>query len=190
LGTQRETLLEQKITLTQFRKANEWLAKVDALKRAEGLTDDDGAQATLEPGTVPRRKRFDKIEVKVDDGVLRVEGVRRVSELAPGLGGSFTYCTLARAPKSAPPHYLGETLDKHVWLIYEPQLAFLKSPAAALTLSQAEALAAWGREHDKKRGQATKGHLVFAPAKYLSNRQLKDHGVDFAPLPFALYREA
>jgi adenine-specific DNA-methyltransferase len=224
VGTQRETLLEQKITLTQFRKANEWLAKVDALKRAEGLTDDDGAQATLEPGTVPRRKRFDKIEVKVDDGVLRVEGVRRVSELAPGLGGSFTYCTLgepveldkllsgeylpprealgawlfytatgatlARAPKSAPPHYLGETLDKHVWLIYEPQLAFLKSPAAALTLSQAEALAAWGREHDKKRGQATKGHLVFAPAKYLSNRQLKDHGVDFAPLPFALYREA
>ena len=35
-----------------------------------------------------------------------------------------------------------------------------------------------------------KGHLVFAPAKYLSNRQLLDHGVTYAPLPFALYRES
>lgn len=226
-GTQRETLLEEKITLTQFKKANEWLAKVDAIKRAEGLTDDDAAQAALEPaheGKAPKRKRFDKIEVKVDDGVLRVEGVRRISEVAPGLGGSFTYCTLGEAmelekllsgehlparealgawlfytatgatlpplPKAAPAHYLGEALDKHVWLIYEPHLAFLKSPAAALTLSQAELLAAWGREHDEKRGQATKGHLVFAPAKYLSNKQLKEHGVDYAPLPFALYRES
>jgi adenine-specific DNA-methyltransferase len=31
---------------------------------------------------------------------------------------------------------------------------------------------------------------VFAPAKYLSNQQLKAHGVDYAPLPFALYRES
>jgi adenine-specific DNA-methyltransferase len=224
-GTQRETLLEEKITLTQFKKANEWLARVDAIKRAEGLGDDDGAQASLDGAAAPvKRKRFDKIEVKVDDGVLRVEGVRRISDMAPGLGGSFTYCTLGDAvelekllsgehlpardalgawlfytatgatlppaPKAAPPHYLGEALDKHVWLVYEPQLAFLKSPAAALTLSLAEQFQQWGREHDAARGQAPKGHLVFAPAKYLSNQQLKDHGVDYAPLPFALYREA
>lgn len=225
-GTQRETLLEEKITLTQFKKAAEWLAKVDAIKRAEGLADgDDGGQAGLDTGAAaPRRKRFDKIEVKIDDGVLRVEGVRRISEMAPGLGGGFTYCTLGEAvelekllsgerlparealgawlfytatgatlpplPKGAPTHYLGEALDKHVWLVYEPSLAFLKSPAAALTLSLAEGLQAWGRDHDGARGQAPKGHLVFAPAKYLSNKQLKDHGVDYAPLPFALYRES
>jgi adenine-specific DNA-methyltransferase len=35
-----------------------------------------------------------------------------------------------------------------------------------------------------------KPHLVFAPAKYMSNRQLLDHGISYAPLPFALYREA
>jgi adenine-specific DNA-methyltransferase len=167
---------------------------------------------------------LDKIEAKIDEGVLRVEGVRRISEMAPGLGGTFTYCTLGDAvelekllsgehlparealgawlfytatgatlppvPKDAPAHYLGEALDKHVWLIYEPQLAFLKSPAAALTLSVAEAFHTWGGAHDAARGQASKGHLVFAPAKYLSNKQLKDHGVDYAPLPFALYREA
>lgn len=46
----------------------------------------------------------------------------------------------------------------------------------------------WGLDYDAQRGDP-KGHLVFAPAKYMSNRQLKDHGIDFAPLPFALYRE-
>jgi adenine-specific DNA-methyltransferase len=234
-GTQRETLLEEKITLTQLKKADQWLAKVDAIKREHGLADEgdtggdlvEQAQAATasaaSPGT-PQRKRFDKIEVKVDDGVLRVEGVRRISEMAPGLGGSFTYCTLGEAvelekllsgerlpdfdalgawlfytatggtlparPKDAPEHYLGEALDKHVWLIYQPQLNFLKSPEAALVLSRAQAMQAWGLAHDKALGRAPKGHLVFAPAKYLSNKQLKECGVDYAPLPFALYREA
>jgi adenine-specific DNA-methyltransferase len=226
-GTQRETLLEEKITLTQFKKAEQWLAKVDAIKRAEGLADDaGGAQAPLMAegvvATPPKRKRFDKIDVKIDDGVLRVEGVRRVSQMAPGLGGRFTYCTLGEAveldkllsgeqlpgfealgawlfytatggtlaptPAGAPTHYLGEALDKHVWLIYRPDLNWLKSPEAALTLSLAESLRGWGLAHDAERGRAPKGHLVFAPAKYLSNRQLKDCGVEFSPLPFALYR--
>ena len=53
----------------------------------------------------------------------------------------------------------------------------------------ADAFRRWGLAYDAPRGEP-KGHLVFAPAKYMSNRQLKDHGIDFAPLPFALYREA
>jgi adenine-specific DNA-methyltransferase len=97
--------------------------------------------------------------------------------------------TLPPLPKQAPPHYLGEALDKHVWLVYRPDLAWLKSPEAALTLSLAQAMQAWGLAHDAQRQRPPKGHLVFAPAKYLSNRQLKDCGVDYAPLPFALYRQ-
>ena len=240
-GNQRETLLEEKITLTQFKKAAEWLAKVDAIKRAEGLSDGqtwDGGQMELgaqspHPSTLPpagegakpaKRKRFDKIETKIDDGVLRVEGVRRISEMAPGLGGSFTYCTLGEpvdmdkllsgeklpafealgawlfytatggvlppAPKKAPAWYLGEAKDSHVWLVYRPELNFLKSPEAALTLSLAKQFQNWGKEHDAARERKPLRHLVFAPAKYLSNRQLQEHGVDYAPLPFALYREA
>jgi adenine-specific DNA-methyltransferase len=234
-GTQRETLIEEKITLTQFKKADQWLAKVDAIKREQGLADEgdtggdlveqaQAATASAAPPGTPQRKRFDKIEAKIDEGVLRVEGVRRISEMAPGLGGGFTYCTLGEAvelekllsgerlpgfdalgawlfytatggtlparPKDAPEHYLGEALDKHVWLIYQPQLNFLKSPEAALVLSRAQAMQAWGLAHDKALGRAPKGHLVFAPAKYLSNKQLKECGVDYAPLPFALYREA
>ena len=213
-GTQRETLLEEKITFTQFKKADEWLAKIEALKAKEGFAEGDLA----DQGTA-KHKRFDKVNVKIEDGVLRVEGERRISERAPGLGGEFTYCTLgepvelskllsgerlpafdalgawlfhtatggtvAPVPKGAPPWYLGEAQDRHVWLLYKPELAFLKSPEAALTLSLAKTLQAWGREQG-----GSKGHLVFAPAKYMSNKQLLEFGVEYAPLPFALYREA
>lgn len=216
-GTQRETLLEQKITFTQLKKAEKLLDQVGAIKAREGFAEGDLADRGRDV-----QRRFDSIEAKVDDGVLRVEGVRRISERAPGLGGSFTYCTLGEpieldkllsgehlpqtgalgawlfhtatgatlhpAPADAPAWYLAEAQDKHVWLIYRPDVTFLKSPEAALTLTRAREIADWGRAQDAARG-ARKGHLVFAPAKYLSNRQLRDHGIDFAPLPFALYRE-
>ncbi|MBI4996458.1 MAG: site-specific DNA-methyltransferase [Rhodocyclales bacterium] len=213
VGTQREELLKEKITFTQFKKADEWLKKVEAIKAREGFAEGDLA----DQGTA-KKKRFEKIETKLDDGVLLVEGVKRVSQMVDGLGGEFAYCTLGEpldiekllsgeslpafdalgawlfhtatggslppTPKKAPLWYLGEAKDAHVWLIYEPSLAFLKSPDAALTLSKADGFAAWGKE----RGDG-KRHLVFAPAKYLSNKQLTERGVDFAPLPFALYRE-
>ena len=218
VGTQREPLLEEKITFTQFKKADKWLAKVEAIKAKEGFALGDLA----EQGQT-KKKRFDKINVELKNGVLRVEGEKRISERAEGLGGTFTYCTLGEAvdldkllsgeqlpafealgawlfytatggalqplPKQAPTWYLGEAQDRHVWLLYRPDLHFLKSPEAALTLSAAQGFAAWGKQHDATRA-APKGHLVFAPAKYLSNRQLKDHGIDYAPLPFALYRES
>jgi len=88
LGTQRETLLEEKITFTQLKKAEEWLKKVEAIKAREGFAEGDLA----DQGTVAR-KRYDRIEVKIDDGVLRVEGVKRVSQMVDGLGGEFAYCT-------------------------------------------------------------------------------------------------
>ncbi|MFN7862854.1 MAG: site-specific DNA-methyltransferase, partial [Curvibacter sp.] len=200
VGTQRETLLEEKITFTQFKKAPEWLTKVEAIKAREGFADGD----LVDQGTV-KRKRFDKINVELKDGVLRVEGEKRVSRMADGLGGEFAYCTLGEPldiekllsgkeplpaydalgawlfhtatggtllprPKDAPHWYLGEAKDAHVWLVYEPNLAFLKSPEAALTLSRAKEFAAWGHARNNGQGDG-KRHLVFAPAKYLSNKQ-------------------
>ncbi len=222
-GTRRETLLEEKISFTQFKKSADWLARIAQIKAREGFAESDDGQADLVTDAAPRRKRFDKIDVKLDDGVLRVEGVQRVSERAEGLGGSFTYCTLGDPlsveqllsgerlppwaalgdwlfhtatggvvpprPADAPPFYLGEAADRHVWLIYQPDLAFLKSPESALTLTRAGELQAWGRDFDAVRQRTPLRHLVFAPAKYLGNKQLQGFGIDFAPLPFALYRE-
>jgi adenine-specific DNA-methyltransferase len=239
VGNQRETLLEEKITYTQFKKADEWLKKVEAIKLKEGFGAEESEQMAFgepgEPSPPPYpsgrgskkgegvvKKRFDKINVELKDGLLRVEGEKRISEMAEGLGGEFTYCTLGEPldiekllsgeslpalealgawlfhtatggtllpkPKNAPQWYLGEAKDAHVWLVYEPSLAFLKSPEAALTLSRAKTFADWGHALNDGKGDG-KRHLVFAPAKYLSNKQLLAHGVDYAPLPFALYRE-
>ena len=221
VGTQRETLFEQKLTFTQLKKADALLAQVEGIKAREGFADAAHPGDLADQGSAAPR-RFDSIEAKVIEGVLRVEGVRKISERAPGLGGSFTYCTLGEPlnlekmlsgerlpssaalgewlfhtatgatlpppPADAPDWYLGLAQDKHVWLVYRPELMFLKSPQAALTLSLAQHIAEWGRQADAQSG-VRRGHLVFAPAKYLSNQQLRQHGVDFAPLPFALYRE-
>jgi adenine-specific DNA-methyltransferase len=235
VGNQRETLLEEKITFTQFKKADEWLKRVEAIKVKEGFAEEAAQMALGEPSPQPSpsgrgskkaegavKKRFDKINVELKDGMLRVEGEKRISEMTEGLGGEFTYCTLGEPldiekllsgeslpafealgawlfhtatggtllpkPKDAPPWYLGEAENVHVWLVYEPALMFLKSPEAALTLSRAKTFADWGHTRNEGKGDG-KRHLVFAPAKYLSNKQLLAHGVDYAPLPFALYRE-
>ena len=145
-----------------------------------------------------------------------VTGERIVDEQAPGLGGDFTYCTLGppldmdsiltgtalpsfanlgvlmfhtATNQTADPEqmdqdtgYLGTAGGAKLWLIYQPDLAWLKTPDAALTLRYAQRLAA---------GDPQARHIVFAPANHTSRNLLKQHGittVEFAPLPFALYR--
>uniref|UniRef100_UPI00333FF85D site-specific DNA-methyltransferase n=1 Tax=Sphingorhabdus sp. TaxID=1902408 RepID=UPI00333FF85D len=46
-GNQRETLLEEKITFTQFKKADEWLKKVEAIKAKEGFGAEESAQMEI-----------------------------------------------------------------------------------------------------------------------------------------------
>jgi len=145
-----------------------------------------------------------------------IQGVPEADEalLKAGLGGEFTYCTLGPeldvdkilTGEALPDYlavgawlfhtatgeafdvtkvkeknwYLGESSAYHVWLVYRPELDFLKSAEAALTLSLAEKIA--------KAKPTGKKHLVFAPAKYVPNNKLLPMGMEYAPLPFALYR--
>ena len=84
--------------------------------------------------------------------------------------------------------YLGASADYHVWLIYKPDMNFLKSDKAALTLDRAKKIAR------AKRGK--KRHLVFAPATFVSDKILNGGNsdkpllVDYQPLPWSLYRVA
>lgn len=209
LGTKREELLREKLTWPRLKKAETLLAKVEAIRKREGFdeTPDLGSKEKAS-------RRFDDINVRVDDGELLVEGEKRISERVEGLGGEFTYCTLGEPidpegilsgrtlpdfenlgtwlyytatggtldkTKLRPAEwYLGEAQNRHLWLVYKPDLGFLKSAEAALTLSLAKKL---------RESHPQKGHLVFAPAKFMSNKQLLEYGVEYAPLPFALYRE-
>ena len=101
--------------------------------------------------------------------------------LARDIGGAFTTADVDPAAVREEGFYLGATEGQHVWLIYKPDLDWLKTPEAALTLSRAKAFAA--TDPDKR-------HLVFAPARYVSQKMLAEQNipVEFVPLPFALYR--
>ena len=197
-GTQREELLRKSLTFTDLKKVDKLLDQIASIENLDG-------------------HRFDSIDKKVKDGELIVEGIKTIAERTEGLGGSFTYCTLgaaiemdkmltgetlaafeqlgalldrmatnesfdvAKSWEKDGHGYLGESTNFHVWLIYRPDLDFLKSRDAALTLSKAKALV---------EDRPGKRHLVFAPAKFVSQKLLNEAGlqVEFAPLPFALYR--
>jgi len=195
-GTQRTELFREKLNWTKLKNAERLIETVDGIENLHG-------------------HEYDAIKKTVKDGELIVTGEKAVEERAEGLGGSFTYCTLgdpveldkvlsgetlpsfaglgsvlfhmatARAfdPSAMreDEFYLGATEGQHVWLIYKPELDWLKSPDAALTLKRARAFAA--SDKDAK-------HLVFAPARYVSQKMLAEQNipVEFVPLPFALYR--
>lgn len=194
-GTQKEVLFKEKLTWTRFQRAQETIQKVAGLE-------------TLHEG------RYDRIKKEIKDGELVVYGEKAIEATMQGLGGSFTYCTLGApfnmdallsgenlpdytalggwvfhtATGEALPEgqavptdfYLGESSAYHVWLIYKPDLEFLKSGDSALTLSRAEKIS--------KSKTDGKKHLVFAPAKFVPNKVLLDKRVEFAQLPYALYR--
>ncbi|MDE0163531.1 MAG: site-specific DNA-methyltransferase [Bryobacterales bacterium] len=195
-GTQRTEMMREKITWSRLKNSHNLTKAVEAI---ENLNSHE----------------YDRIKPEVKNGELIVTGKKLVAERAEGLGGSFTYCTLGDpveldkvlSGETLPPYgaigtalfhmatnrvldpetvresdcYLGEADGRHVWLIYKPDLDWLKSPEAALTLTRARAFASADPE---------KRHLVFAPARYVSQKMLAEQNipVEFVPLPFALYR--
>lgn len=195
-GTQKTELLREGLNWRAIEKADALVHKVQAIENLHG-------------------HEYDRIKKDVRDGELIVTGEKAIAERTEGLGGSFTYCTLGPpveldkilsgetlpsfaalgaalfhmatnrafdpAGMAEAEGYLGAVNGQHLWLIYKPELDWLKSPEAALTLSRAKGFAA-------KDPQAK--HLVFAPARFVSQKVLAEHGVpvEFVPLPFALYR--
>ena len=195
-GTQKTELMREKITWAKLQKARKLTETIEKIENLHG-------------------HEYDAIKKAVKDGELIVTGETDVAKRAEGLGGTFTYCTLGDpieldkvlsgetlpsyagigaalfhmatnraldpATVRADDFYLGATEGYHVWLIYRPDLEWLKSPEAALTLKRAKAFT----ETDPE-----KRHLVFAPARYVSQKMLAEQNVpvEFVPLPFALYR--
>lgn len=201
-GTQREELLREKVTWSAFSRDSVRDRILDHIQSIENLD----------------ASRFDEIKKTLKDGELIVTGEKHVTERAEGLGGSFTYCTLGppieldalltgeslpsfealgsvlfHMATNAPFDAASMQVDKHgvgrmgesaglcVWLIYKPDLAWLKSRDAALTLEQARKIAATAPDTR---------HLVFAPARFVSRKLLNEAKlkVEFAPLPYALYK--
>ena len=195
-GTQKTALVREKLSWSKLQKASKLTDEVEKIENLHG-------------------HEYDAIKKTVNDGELIVTGEKSVAERTEGLGGIFTYCTLGNpveldrvlSGETLPSYagigaalfhmatnraldpatvreddfYLGATEGYHVWLIYRPDLEWLKTPEAALTLTRAKAFT----ETDPE-----KRHLVFAPARYVSQKMLAEQNipVEFVPLPFALYR--
>ena len=140
----------------------------------------------------------------------------RNDTLREGLGGSFTYSTLGKPIEmegmltgEALPSY--ESLAAHLlyiasgvsfgvglleaknddglfhssdkidyYLLYQPDLEYLQSPEAMFNLKRAERI----RDAIRQKGVEA---IVYAPGKYISQRELTRMGITFCQLPHALY---
>jgi len=73
--------------------------------------------------------------------------------------------------------------DKHdYYLLYKPDLEFLRSNAAILNLARAERIRDASRENGKKA-------LVYAAGKYVGQAMLTGMGITFCQLPDALHEK-
>ncbi|MFO8140861.1 MAG: site-specific DNA-methyltransferase [Marinobacter sp.] len=195
-GTQREELHRESITWSTFEKKQ---AKV--LEHIASIENLHGHE-------------HDKIKKQIKDGVLTVTGERKVKETALGLGGSFTYCTLGapidieslltgkglpsfealaryvfytatgqsleKVGNPAPDGFIGETDLFRVHLFYQPEREWLRSNDAALN-AERMALVQEGNTSGKRA-------IVFAVAKFMSQKELTARRIEFCQLPYAVHR--
>lgn len=195
-GKQKQELLSEKITWSVFEK-----------KHAELLEKITKVEAK-------HSKDFDKIKKELKDGVLTVTGERKVDEFAPGIGGSFTYCTLGEpiqieslltgeampsfdalaryvfytatgqslenVAKASADGFIGETDLFRIHLFYRPDSEWLRSNEAALNADKVAAIV--------KNNATKKRTIVFAVAKFMSQKDLTEKRIEFCQLPYAIHR--
>ena len=195
-GTQRTELLREKITWAKLKKGMklvEEVGKVENLQRHEfdaikksvknGELIVTGENVVAEQaeglgGLFTYCTLGNPVEL---DKLLNGESLPSWGSLGAMLFNMATNYALDSSKVREGDSYLGQANGQHVWLIYEPDLDWLKSPAAALTLDRAKEIAASAPDSR---------HLVIAAARYVSQKMLDEQRipVEFVPLPFALYR--
>jgi len=158
---------------------------------------------------------FDDIEVKVDNGVLRVVGVKNVADRVKGLGGAFAYCELG-APLELQGLLSGtglperDALAEYLLYIAGIERGDLKRLAVPTEveehyLGSVEGLHVWLMYRaDRKYLSSTDSaltlevakaihrcmlggkHRVYSPAKYVGTKTLREEGVEIEHVPLPL----
>ena len=194
-GTQRTELLREKLSWSKLTKADRLTEQVEKIENLHSH-EYDAIKKTVKDGEliVTGEKRVEEraeglggtftyctlgppIEL---DKILTGEALPEWEALGAVLFHAATLKPFDPAASNADAGYLGKGPERHVWLLYQPDRDWLRSPEAALTLSRAREI----HETDPETR-----HLVFAPARHVAQKMLdeRDLNVEFAPLPFALY---
>jgi adenine-specific DNA-methyltransferase len=159
-------------------------------------------------------KRFASIRKEIRDGHLVVYGEYTEEKAVDGVSGTYTYCTLGApidlerffeghgapqweqvaryvaytatgqtltdAPKKpGKDWYVGEAGGYRIHLIYKPDLEFMRSNKAALDMTTADRI---------RKAAEGKSVLVYAAAKFMSQKDLSERGITFCQLPYSIHR--
>lgn len=200
-GTQREELLREPLTFSKLRNAATLMEAVQKIETLDGPKF-DRIKSTVKDGALIVTGERDVSEVTSGlggsftyctlgepiemDAILSGAALPDTAAMAGLLWHTATATPLSPDAMADAPEIgegivkLGTFAGRTYWLFYRPDLDWLKSAEAALSLTKARAIAA----------TAPGNHLVFAPAKFVSRELLTREriDVDYAPLPFALYR--
>lgn len=195
-GTHREELYNEKITWSNFSKQyQQIMLKVEHFEKRGS-------------------KSFDKVKKQIKDGVLSITGEKQIKDKMPGIGGSFTYCTLGepieieslltgkglpsfeslaryvfytatgqsleKVAKPSIDGFVGETDLFRIHLLYKPDSEWLRSNDAALNTERVNGIIAGNR--------SGKRSIVFAVAKFMSQKELTKQHIEFCQLPYAVHR--
>ncbi len=111
--------------------------------------------------------------------ILTGESLPKYEALARYVFYTATGRSLESAPKEKADYFVGETDLYEVYLIYKPDITFLRSNDSALNASKLEAIASRKSKKEK---------LVFATAKYMGQKELSQHNITFCQLPYAIHK--
>jgi len=87
--------------------------------------------------------------------------------------------SLDKEPKQKPDYFVGETDLYEVYLIYKPDIAFLRGNDSALNDTKLKTIAARNSKKEK---------LIFATAKYMGQKELSTQNITFCQLPYAIHK--
>lgn len=195
-GSKKDELFSRKITWNAFEKKHPQI-----MRELQEIEDKYANQ-------------YDKIKKELKDGLLVVSGERAVKKQMPGLEGSFTYCTLGdpisisnllegesmpsfeslakyvfytatgkslrSVAKASPDGLIGETDLYRVHLFYKPNLEWLRSNESALSSEKVKEII--------KSQKTGKRSIVFAVAKFMSQKELTENRIEFCQIPYAIHR--
>ena len=200
-GTQREELLRVPLTFTKLKSAEKLMEDVARIEMLDAPRFDklkkevkDGALIITGERAVEERApglggefTYCTLGAPIEmEAILSGATLPAADALAGLLWHTATATPLPAGAMAEAPEVgegawrLGAHAGRTFWLLYRPDLDWLKSSAAALSLARVRTIAS----------SASGEHLVFAPAKFVSRELLASErlNVEYAPLPFALFR--